>query len=94
MLLIGREQDKPKREKQPENVIVGNVLRAFREQTDLSQEDAAHAAGLHRAQYGRYEQGYNAVPFVTMFRIVGALGVSVEDVAGAVEKALPPRARR
>jgi transcriptional regulator with XRE-family HTH domain len=72
-----------------ENKVVGEVLRAFRERTDLSQEDAAHAAGLHRAQYGHYEQGRNAVSFVVMLRIARALGVSVQELADAVEKALP-----
>ncbi len=71
-----------------ENEIVGEVLREFRSRTDLSQEDAAHAAGLHRAQYGRYEQGRNAVTFVVMLRIARALGVSVETLAADISKRL------
>lgn len=80
--------------RQRENQIVGQVLAEFRDKTGLSQEDAAHAAGLHRAQYGHYEQGRNAVPYIVMLRIVGALGVSIEDVSAAVEKALPKKAGR
>jgi transcriptional regulator with XRE-family HTH domain len=77
-----------------ENEIVGDVLREFRGRTDLSQEDAAHAAGLHRAQYGRYEQGRNAVSFVVMLRIAKALGVSIEELATTVAKRLPKRPKR
>jgi transcriptional regulator with XRE-family HTH domain len=79
---------------QGENEIVGEVLREFRSRTDLSQEDAAHAAGLHRAQYGRYEQGRNAVTFVVMLRIAKALGVSIDELATAVTRRLPKKPRR
>lgn len=58
----------------------------MRKHAGLSQEDAAHAAGLHRAQYGRYEQGNNAPSFVVVMRIAVALGVSVDDVAEAVRR--------
>jgi transcriptional regulator with XRE-family HTH domain len=71
-----------------ENEVVGQVLREFRARTELSQEDAAHAAGLHRAQYGHYEQGRNAVPFVVMLRIADALGASIEEVGTAVRRRL------
>jgi transcriptional regulator with XRE-family HTH domain len=77
--------------RQRENQIVGKVLAQFRDKTGLSQEDAAHAAGLHRAQYGHYEQGRNAVPYVVMLRIVRALGVPIEDLSAAVENALRRR---
>ncbi len=79
---------------QRENEIVGEVLRSFRSRTDLSQEDAAHAAGLHRAQYGHYEQGRNAVSFVVMLRIAKALNVSIDELAAAVAKRLPKRPKR
>jgi transcriptional regulator with XRE-family HTH domain len=79
---------------QGENEIVGEVLREYRSRTDLSQEDAAHAAGLHRAQYGRYEQGRNAVTFVVMLRIAKALGVTIDELAVAVSRQLPKQSRR
>jgi transcriptional regulator with XRE-family HTH domain len=79
---------------QGENEIVGEVLREYRSRTDLSQEDAAHTAGLHRAQYGRYEQGRNAVTFVVMLRIAKALGVSIDELAAAVTRRLPKRPKR
>jgi transcriptional regulator with XRE-family HTH domain len=77
--------------RQRENQVVGQVLAMFRERAGLSQEDAAHAAGLHRAQYGHYEQGRNAVPYVVMLRIVHALGARIEDVTAAVERGLTRR---
>lgn len=67
-----------------ENEVVGEVLKEFRARTRLSQEDAAHATGVHRAQYGHYEQGRNAVSFLLMLRIADALGVSIEEIARAV----------
>jgi transcriptional regulator with XRE-family HTH domain len=76
---------------QGENEIVGEVLREFRSRTDLSQEDAAHAAGLHRAQYGRYEQGRNAVTFVVMLRIAKALGVTIEELSATVSRRIGRR---
>ena len=80
--------------RQRENQIVGKVLAEFRDKVGLSQEDAAHAAGLHRAQYGHYEQGRNAVPYIVMLRIVRALGVGIEDVSADVEKQLRKQAGR
>jgi HTH-type transcriptional regulator, competence development regulator len=80
--------------RQRENEVVGQVLRAFRDKAGLSQEDAAHAAGLHRAQYGHYEQGRNAVSFVLMLRIAKALDVSIEELSAAVEQGLPERSRQ
>ncbi len=72
----------------PEDRIVGHVLRSFREQQGLSQEDAAHAAGIHRAQYGRYEAGYNAPSFLMVLRIAARLGIPASAIAEAAELAL------
>jgi protein-disulfide isomerase-like protein with CxxC motif len=49
---------------------------------------------MHRAQYGHYEQGRNAVSFVVMLRIAKALGVSAQELADAVEKAMSGQRRR
>jgi transcriptional regulator with XRE-family HTH domain len=75
----------------PEDRIVGHVLRTFREQQGLSQEEAAHAAGIHRAQYGRYEAGHNAPTFLTVLRIARRLGVPAAAMAQAVEDELDAR---
>ncbi|MGB2711610.1 MAG: helix-turn-helix transcriptional regulator [Conexibacter sp.] len=72
----------------PEDRIVGHVLRTFREQQGLSQEDAAHAAGIHRAQYGRYEAGHNAPSFATVLQIARRLGVPAAAIAEAAEREL------
>lgn len=72
----------------PEDRIVGHVLRSFREQQGLSQEDAAHAAGIHRAQYGRYEAGHNAPSFLTMLQIARGLGISAATLAQVAEERL------
>jgi transcriptional regulator with XRE-family HTH domain len=72
----------------PEDLALGRALREIRERKGISQEDAAHLAGLHRAQYGRYEQGNNAPSFVMVMRIASAFGVGVADIAAAVEREL------
>lgn len=77
-------QEAPK----PEDRMLGRVLRSLRERRGLSQEDAAFAAGIHRAQYGRYEAGQNAPTFLTVVRIARSLGVPAAEVATAVEREL------
>ncbi len=77
-----------------ENEAVASVLRELRAGTDLDQHEAAYRANLHRAQYGHYEQGRNAVSFVNMLYIADGLGVSIEDIADAVRAELPKRPRR
>jgi transcriptional regulator with XRE-family HTH domain len=72
----------------PEDRIIGRVLRSFREARGLSQEDAAFAAGIHRAQYGRYEAGYNAPTFLTVLRIAQRLGVPAAEIAEVAEREL------
>jgi transcriptional regulator with XRE-family HTH domain len=74
-----------------ENEVVGDALRALRERAGLDQAEAAYRARLHRAQYGHYEQGRNAVSFVTMLYIAQALGATLEDIAAAVAGKLPER---
>jgi transcriptional regulator with XRE-family HTH domain len=71
-----------------EDAALAAALRSLRKRSGLSQEDAAHAAGLHRAQYGRYEQGANAPTFVAVVRIARALGASLEEVVSAYEDSL------
>jgi transcriptional regulator with XRE-family HTH domain len=80
----GMPSDAPK----PEDRVIGHVLRSFRERQGLSQEGAAFAAGIHRAQYGRYEAGYNAPSFVTVVRIARRLGVPAAEIAAAAEAQL------
>jgi transcriptional regulator with XRE-family HTH domain len=74
-----------------ENEVVGEALRALREQAGLDQAEAAYRARLHRAQYGHYEQGRNAVSFVTMIYIARALGVTLAEIDAAVAGKLPER---
>lgn len=77
--------------REQENKVVGEVLRGFRERAGLDQAEAAYRAHLHRAQYGHYEQGRNAVSFVTMLHIARALDTTVEEIAEAVAARIPRR---
>jgi transcriptional regulator with XRE-family HTH domain len=74
-----------------ENEVVGEVLRELRAKAGLDQAEAAYRARLHRAQYGHYEQGRNAVSFVTMLYIARALDVTVEEISAEVAARLPQR---
>lgn len=80
----GVPHDSPK----PEDRIIGHVLRSARERLGLSQEDAADKAGLHRAQYGRYEAGQNAPSFLTVVHIATRLGVPASEIAEEAERQL------
>lgn len=82
----------PHESPKPEDRLVGHVLRAMRERhTDLSQEEAAHTAGLHRAQYQRYEAGQNAPSFLTVIQIAIRLGIPAAEVAAETERQLAAR---
>lgn len=72
----------------PEDRVIGHVLRSLRERQGLSQEDAAFAVGIHRAQYGRYEAGQNAPSFLTVVKIATRLGVSAAEIAAEAETQL------
>lgn len=54
----------------------------------MTQEDAAHAAGIHRAQYGRYERGDNIVTVPNALRIIRALGKSPAEFAEEADRRL------
>jgi transcriptional regulator with XRE-family HTH domain len=62
------------------------VLRAFRERDGRSQEMLAHDAGMTVAAIARVERGDANPSWTTVMRIAGALGISLVQLARAVEK--------
>jgi len=58
----------------------GHVVRRAREGQELSQEDLAEKAGLHRTYIGGIERGERNVGLVNILRICGALGISPADL--------------
>jgi transcriptional regulator with XRE-family HTH domain len=57
--------------------IFAKNLRELREKKELSQEDLAEVAGLHRTYIGSVERGERNISIDNMERIASALGVSM-----------------
>jgi transcriptional regulator with XRE-family HTH domain len=62
-----------------------NVLGRLREERGLSQEQLAHEAGLTASGYNRIEAGKSSPGWSTVCRLAEALGVSLRELAEAVE---------
>lgn len=61
---------------------VGPVLRAARESAGVSQSALARRVGISAAQLAQIENGHRANPhFLTVARIAGAMGLSLDAVA-------------
>ena len=68
---------------------LGEVLRALREQRELSQERLAHDAGFHRNYVGMIERGERGPTVDALFRLARALSVRPRDVMAQVEELRP-----
>lgn len=66
--------------------ILGQRIRARREQLGLSQEELAHVAGLDRSYVGRIERGKHNLTFVSLVRMARAMQCDVAALTGG----LPP----
>lgn len=68
----------------------GYVLRRKREKADISQEDLAEKAGLHRNTLGLLERGQGAPTLVVVEKLAAALGTTMAKLVGEVERAKLP----
>ncbi len=59
------------------NEEVGFNIRRIREERDLSQEELATLAGLHRAYVGQIERGEKNIGLKNLEKIAKALNVSI-----------------
>ena len=59
------------------NEEVGFNIRRIREERDLSQEELAELAGLHRAYVGQIERGEKNIGLKNLEKIAKALGVDI-----------------
>ena len=60
----------------------GDVLRRLRQEAGLSQAGLAAAAGIHLRQIHRYESGEQQPALDVAHRLAGALGVTLDELAG------------
>ncbi|MFJ2202919.1 helix-turn-helix domain-containing protein [Streptomyces violaceusniger] len=69
----------------PEHRLVfGAQVRALREQAGLSQEELAHAAGLHRTYVSGIERGRRNVGLDNIVALATALGVTAATLLRGV----------
>jgi transcriptional regulator with XRE-family HTH domain len=54
----------------------GHNLRSHRKRASLTQEDLAHAAGVHPSEVSRLESAHRDPRLSTIVRLAAALGVS------------------
>jgi transcriptional regulator with XRE-family HTH domain len=71
----------------PANPALGRAIRALREDQALTQEDLAYQAGITPGSLSRVETALSNPTFTTVERIAEALGVSLEELGAAVERA-------
>lgn len=60
--------------------IFGENVRKFRRLLDISQEELAHRADLHRTYIGMIERAEKNITLVNMEKIANALEVKIEDL--------------
>jgi len=59
---------------------LGDRIRKFREERDITQEEAAYRANLDYSYYNQIEQGKRNPSIKALSRIAKAIGVSVKDL--------------
>ena len=62
--------------------VVGDRLRQYREQQNLSQDELAELASIHRVTLSRYESGRVEPGAQALARIADALGVTTDILLG------------
>ena len=65
---------------------LARAIRDQRERADLSQEAAAHGAGLTVSAYARIERGEANPTWTTVTQIARGLDVSLPTLVAAIEK--------
>ena len=68
------------------NQIFGGVLRRYRSEKNISQEELAFQAGVDRTFVSRLERGIGQPTITTLIGLGQALGVSAADLVRETEK--------
>jgi transcriptional regulator with XRE-family HTH domain len=65
--------------------IVGERILAGRKRQGLTQVEVAELAELDRNHMGAIERGTTEAGFYTLMRVAGAIGLTIEEVAGGMD---------
>jgi len=68
-------------------VLIGEVLRRFRKEREMSQEVLSGLAGLDRTHYSKIERGLRSPSVDTLFKIAQALDTPPHKLIMAIEDA-------
>lgn len=66
----------------------GAAVRALRTDRGVAQETLAHLAGVERSHMGKIERGEHMPTLAVIFKIAGALELSVSQLMGSMEAIL------
>ena len=69
-------------------VLIGKVIRKYREEKGLSQEVLSGLAGLDRTHYSKIERGLRSPTIDTLFKIAGALDMPPHQLMMEIENAV------
>ena len=69
-------------------VLIGKVIRKYREEKGLSQEVLSGLAGLDRTHYSKIERGLRSPTIDTLFKIAGALDMPPHQLMIEIENAV------
>lgn len=62
------------------NIKVGRKIKEYRRKRDLTQEQLAFEAGLHRAYIGQIERGEKNIGLQNLEKIATALGIELSEL--------------
>lgn len=65
---------------------IGETIRAFRVQRNISQEVLANKANVHRTYVGMVERGEKNITVNTLRKFVDALGITLKDFFKKLEE--------
>lgn len=73
---------------QPDPVLAA-VVKQLREERDITQEELAYGAGITVSSLSRIERGLNSPGWITVGKIIKALGVSLAELVEDLERTPP-----
>ena len=78
----------PSEAKSPHQVALGGAIKALRVARELSQEELAWKAALHRNYVGRVERGELNLSFERLVRLAEGLGIPLSELVVLYENQL------